>query len=363
MPRNKAARKENYGLKWRVFVRIRTTKTPSIKLCAPSLCSHFESTARMVLYSEVDKPSLDGKVIIITGSSSGIGLEAARIFVKECGAHVILACRNLKKAKPFEDELNAAGPGKATLLRIDTSDLASVRCFVTEFTALGLNRVDFLLLNAGTMFGEWRTVKTVSSETPNVEFQMATNHLGHFLLTALLLPTIISTPGSRIVSVSSVAAKLQKAIDYDVVCARMPSKYNQFAAYAYTKLANLLFTRELSRRLKVANASTIAVACHPGYARTNLTETMDQLLIGKIESLLVRRFVSHDSVSGSHPLVLACTDPEPNVETGVYYAPSGFMEMKGPASSTAGAVPTYVTDEAASELWTISERLCGEHML
>jgi NAD(P)-dependent dehydrogenase (short-subunit alcohol dehydrogenase family) len=314
----------------------------------------------MVLYADLQKPSMDGKVVVITGASAGIGLEAARILVRETGAHVVLACRNLQKAKPFEDELNTAGPGKATLLRIDTSDLASVREFAAAFLALGLARLDVLLLNAGIMMGDWRTARAASEDTPEVELQFATNHLGHFLLTQLLLPTVVATPGSRIVSVSSVAAGLSSAMNYDVICARKAGDYRPGPAYANTKLANLLFTRELMRRLNAAGAGTVAVACHPGYSRTSLQVTFDKSLLASVERVLFRPFVSQPAVDGAHPLVLAALDPSPDVKSGVYYAPSGFLQLKGPASSTAGRRPSLVTDEAAAELWTVSEELCGE---
>lgn len=310
----------------------------------------------MVLYSLTDAPDLSGKVIIITGSSSGIGLEAARILVKSCSAHVVLACRNLQKARPFLDELNNAGPGKATLLQIDTSDLASVRAFAAAFLALNLNRLDRLVLNAGIMAVPFSTVPVASGVA---ESQFATNHLGHFLLTALLLPTILSTPGARIVSVSSIAAYYQKDMDYAVARGETEESYSTFTAYGISKLSNLLFTRELQARLKAAGVDTLALAAHPGYSRTALQDEFSKGWFGALEGFFIRRFASQPQEKGAEPLVLACIDAQVSQGDGAYYAPSGFWEMTGTAKSTAN-VPVHVTDEKAKELWRVSEEMVGQ---
>lgn len=302
-------------------------------------------------------PDMSGKVIIITGSSAGIGLEAARVLVQKCGAHVILACRNLAKAKPFEDELNAAGPGKATLLRIDTSDLSSVREFASQFLALNLDRLDCLVLNAGIMFGPYETVPTASSEFPNCEKQFATNNLGHYLLTQLLLTALTSTPGSKVVSTSSIAADQTGSMCYEVFNGTKPDAYGQLEAYSCTKLGNLLFTRELGKRLKAAGADTVAVPCHPGYASTELQTKSTPMWFQATNFFF--RLLAGTAAGGAQPIVLAVCDAHP--EDGVYYAPSGILQLSGVATSTAGKFqPLAINDEESAKFWAFCEELSGE---
>jgi NAD(P)-dependent dehydrogenase (short-subunit alcohol dehydrogenase family) len=155
-----------------------------------------------------DLPDLSSRTVVITGSSSGIGLAAARIFAVDGGAHVVMACRSLTKARPLcesigTDAAESGKGGRTTLVRIDTSDLESVHQAASEIAVIAEGGINLLVLNAGIMFGPWRTAKTMSDEHPEVELMMATNHLGHFLLTNLLLPKITSCAGARIISVSS----------------------------------------------------------------------------------------------------------------------------------------------------------------
>jgi NAD(P)-dependent dehydrogenase (short-subunit alcohol dehydrogenase family) len=310
-----------------------------------------------------DLPDMAGRVVVITGASSGIGLAAARIFAVDGGAHVVMACRNLAKAQPLADAINAdaeisSKDSKASVVRLDTSDLQSVHSAVSEIDALGITGVDVLVLNAGTMFGQWRTAKTASAAHPEVELMMATNHLGHFLLTNLLLPKVTSTPGARIITISSVAVAMSSGIDYDVMLAKTPDDYSEYMSYSHSKIANLLFAHELAKRLSAVGADTLVLAAHPGYARTNLQSEFDTKLIAKVEKLL-RPFISHDNVAGAMPMVMAAVDATPGLKSETYYCPDGIMEFTG--APTAGAKwRPYARDDASSlKLWEVSEELSG----
>jgi NAD(P)-dependent dehydrogenase (short-subunit alcohol dehydrogenase family) len=272
-----------------------------------------------------------------------------------------MLCRNKQKSQPLCDEINAdAGKnskgGRASLVMLDTSVFSAVHSAVAELDALDVTSVDVLILNAGIMFGKWQTARTESKAHPEVELMMATNHLGHFLLTNLLLPKITSTPGSRIVAVSSMAVGWDKGLDYDIVLAKTPEKYSQFRSYAQSKIANLLFTHELAKRLAAAGSGTLAIAAHPGYSRTNLQSTWDTSFVGKIEKLF-RGFVSHDDLGGAMPLVMASVDVSAKSKS--YYCPSKMNESKGPPMAGALWRP-YAKDDALSlKLWETSESLVG----
>lgn len=320
----------------------------------------------MVLYSDLADAALDGDAVVITGASSGIGLEAARLLVRVHGAHVVMACRNLAKAAPLADELNApGGRGRATVLQLDTADLASVRAFPAALSALRLPRLRALVLNAGVMFAD-----NASGAQLPAELHFATNHLGHFLLAGLLLPELAAHPAGRVISVSSIAAHVRSGIDFTAAATRTPpppapaaSLYTKIQAYSDSKLANLLFVHELARRLRAQGSPVTAVAAHPGYARTSLQTHMDGTLFGRFEAAAMRGWLSHDAVGGAHPLVLAVVDPDSDPDPSVYYAPSGRLELSGPASSRGGSMPRGVTDAAAADLWALSERLCGRNVL
>ena len=204
-----------------------------------------------------EMPDQHGRTALITGANSGIGLEAARKLA-QAGARVVMASRNTEKGKVAAAEIRAAAPGAELDVReLDLASLDSVRAFAEDFAE---QRLDLLINNAGVMVPPY--TKTVDG----FELQLATNHLGHFALTGLLLDKLLTTPRARVVTVISTAHKIGK-IDFDDL--QRERSYNRWPAYGQSKLANLLFTLELDRRLKASNADLLSVAAHPGYSATN----------------------------------------------------------------------------------------------
>ena len=207
-------------------------------------------------------PDLSGKIMIVTGGNSGLGYESVKALAMK-GAEVVLASRSLDKGEQAKQEILKAIPeAKIVVMELDLSDLSSVINFVTAFRK-NFSKLDVLLNNAGIMMTPY--FKT----TDGFEAQFGTNHLGHFALTGLLSDLILSTPGSRIVNVSSGAHK-SGAMDFDNLQFENGRGYTPMKAYGRSKLSNLLFTYELQRKLESARKDTISVAAHPGIAMTNL---------------------------------------------------------------------------------------------
>ncbi|HEY5147934.1 MAG TPA: oxidoreductase, partial [Polyangiaceae bacterium] len=208
-------------------------------------------------------PDLSGKTFVVTGANSGIGLEAVRALAAKRAA-VVLACRNLEKGQAAIDAVRKASPAAAlTLERLDLGDLGSVRAFAGKF-AKEHARLDVLINNAGIMAIPRHTTRD------GFETQTGTNHLGHFALTGLLLGRLAESAPSRIVTVSSMAHTMGKFGALDAADLRLEDGYSKWGAYGRSKLANLLFAYELERRLEGRFPGVISVACHPGYAATNL---------------------------------------------------------------------------------------------
>ncbi len=238
-------------------------------------------------------PDQTGKVAIVTGANSGIGYETARALAHK-GATAILACRNEQKGQAAADQIQSEGPkGTAVFMQLDLSDLASVRGFVAEFNGR-YNRLDLLINNAGVM------IPPFGKTADGFELQFGVNHLGHFALTSLLLEKILTTPHSRIVTISSIMHKRGKI---DFANLNSENGYDRNAAYGQSKLANLLFTYELHRKLEAAKNGTMAVAAHPGWTATNL-----QKHSGPIN--FFNRFLAQSPEMGALPTLLAATGPD-----------------------------------------------------
>ncbi|MGB5365007.1 MAG: SDR family NAD(P)-dependent oxidoreductase [Polyangiales bacterium] len=282
-----------------------------------------------------------GRVAIVTGSNSGIGFETARVLAGK-GATVVMACRNLEKANPKADEIRAAHPGAdVKVMQLDLSDLGSVQRFAEAFRAKH-SRLDLLINNAGIM------VPPYGKTAQGFETQFGVNHLGHFALTGSLLDLITNTPGSRIVTISSIAHYMGRI---DFADLNWEKGYRAQAAYGQSKIANLLFTYELQRRLAAAGKDTIAVAAHPGWTETNLQEHAKGVKF-------LNRFLAQEPLMGALPTLYAAT--EPGVNGAEYFGPSGFMEMNGPPKKVKSNKRSHDRN-VADRLWNVSEELTGVH--
>jgi NAD(P)-dependent dehydrogenase (short-subunit alcohol dehydrogenase family) len=296
-------------------------------------------------------PSQVGRLVLITGANSGIGFETALELARK-GAEVILPARTRAKAEDAVARIAKQVPNAK--LHPEILDLAiqsSVHAFSKRVTEQFPGQsLDLLINNAGVMALPKREV-TVDG----FERQFATNYLGPFALTGLLLPSMKARAGSRVVTVSSGASKRGK-IDFENLQSERLYK-PMFQAYAQTKLADLIFAQELQRRLTAAGSPIISTAAHPGYALTNLQG--DHLSAGmKILTAILGPLLSQDAAHGALPTLYAAVAPE--AVAGGYYGPNGLAEMKG--YPTAVSLAKGATDlTVASRLWLESERLTGVH--
>lgn len=293
-------------------------------------------------------PDQTGRVAVVTGANSGIGFKAAR-HLAEKGATVVMACRNIEKARIARAKLPA--DAKISVVALDLSSQASVKHAAAEILA-SFPRLDLLLNNAGIMWlEEGRT-------DDGYERQFGINHLGHFTFTGLLLPALRDVPGSRIVTVSSIAHRAGR-IHFDNV--HLDGQYGRQRAYAQAKLANLMFAVELDRRLQRAGAQSRSLACHPGIASTNLAgpglveET--PLGIGRVVRWLWP-LMTQSAEKGAWPTLYAATSE--HAQGGHYYGPAYLKEAMGPPRE---ARPRrYAMDpEKGQRLWALSESLTGQH--
>jgi NAD(P)-dependent dehydrogenase (short-subunit alcohol dehydrogenase family) len=294
-------------------------------------------------------PAQTGKVALITGANSGIGFEAARGLAR-AGAHVVLACRDLDKAHAAEARLRAEIPDAVLEpLALDLSHLESVRVAARHF-ASAHEQLDVLCNNAGVMAIPRR------ESADGFEMQFAVNHLGHFALTGMLLPTLLRTPSARIVTVSSSAHRIGSMRFDDLDGAR---SYHKWVAYGQSKLANLLFAYELHRKLAAAGAHAISVACHPGYAATNLQHVGPQLTGARVAALVYRlgnALIAQSAEHGAWPTLYAATAPD--VSSGDYIGPSGPGELFGKPEHVRSSSVSHDV-ELARRLWQISVARTG----
>jgi NAD(P)-dependent dehydrogenase (short-subunit alcohol dehydrogenase family) len=296
-------------------------------------------------WTEADTPDQTGRVAIVTGANTGLGYDTARVLAQR-GATVVLAVRNTHKGEVARDRIRDVAPGAdVTVQRLDLGSLESVRA-AAESLRGAYPRIDLLINNAGVMIPP----KQVTPD--GFELQFGTNYLGHFALTGLLLDNLTSVEGSRIVIVSSNAHKLGGAIHFDDL--QWERRYNRGAAYAQSKLANLMFCYELQRRLAAARVPTIAVAAHPGYTDSELIRHVWKPVVPLMRWL--GPVVGQDPAKGALPQLLAATDPR--VRGGQYWGPRGLFELKGyPKLVKASA---RARDEAVQKrLWTVAEQLTG----
>jgi NAD(P)-dependent dehydrogenase (short-subunit alcohol dehydrogenase family) len=292
-------------------------------------------------WTAVDVPDQTGRIAVITGANTGIGYETAAVLARR-GADVVLAVRNIDKGEQAAARIVAASPyAKVGLQQLDLTSLASVRAAADAIKAAH-PRVDLLINNAGVMM----TPKDTTSD--GFELQLGTNHLGHFALTGLLLESLLAVEGSRVVTISSLGHRMRAAISSDDL--RPGPGYDRAAAYCRSKLANLLFTYELQRRLAAKAAPTIAVAAHPGGSRTQLGRGAPALV--RIGIKVADAVLFQSAAMGALPTLRAATDPQ--VHGGQYYGPGGLAEQRG--------FPRLVQSSAQSHdeklqrwLWAVSQ--------
>jgi NAD(P)-dependent dehydrogenase (short-subunit alcohol dehydrogenase family) len=292
-----------------------------------------------------DIPDLTAKVIIVTGSNSGIGFEAAKEFTRN-GAYTILACRNMDRAHDARDRITALIPSAhAEIMHLDLANLESVQRFAREFQER-YSRLDALVNNAGIMMAPY--TKTVDG----FESHFATNHLGHFALTGQLLNVLLATPGSRVVNVSSSGHRMGR-MNFENMMFDQGIDYAPMRAYGRSKLANLLFTYELQRRYNATRIDALAVAAHPGMSNTRLGRHLETKWYFKMLIPLMSWMMQSASM-GALPTIRATVDP--HVKGSEYYGPSGFREMRGYPVIVRSNTASHNMDDAR-KLWDISEQL------
>jgi NAD(P)-dependent dehydrogenase (short-subunit alcohol dehydrogenase family) len=312
-------------------------------------------------WTENDVPDQSGRVAVITGANTGIGFDTARVLLQR-GARVVLACRDLDKARAAAERMVAAAdtPGmepartRVEVARLDLASLDSIRQAADELPSRHA-RIDLLINNAGVMDTPYGTTRD------GFELQFGINHLGHFALTGLLLERLCQTPGSRIVTVSSLNHR-QGTINFDDL--QSTRKYRRETAYSQSKLANLMFTFELQRRLAQAQAltqaagsdggSTCALAAHPGFAKTELNRSLSPVTRAAYRPLIW--LLGQGSRMGALPTLRAAADPA--AEGGNYYGPGGRFQAKGYPVQV-GTSDSARDSEAQQRLWHESERLTG----
>lgn len=286
-------------------------------------------------------PDLTGKVYVITGGNSGIGFEAAKHLGK-AGADVVLACRSIAKAEDAAKELRAQVEGQVDVLKLNLSDLSSVRAAADELHTK-YNKIDALINNAGVM----QTPK--QKTTDGFEMQLGTNHLGHFLLSGLLID-LVETAAGRVVTLSSIAHLSGEIRFEDLMGERA---YSPMSAYTQSKGANLLFALELDRRLQASGKKAVSIACHPGYTNTNLQSTGPTGFFNFLYKITNPIF-AQSGPEGALPTVLAAAGIE--ARRGGYYGPQKMAETRGPVGDA--KVAAYVLDKnTAKKLWYESEKL------
>jgi NAD(P)-dependent dehydrogenase (short-subunit alcohol dehydrogenase family) len=294
---------------------------------------------------DLDKiSSQKGRIAIVTGANIGLGYETALGLAKK-EMTVILACRNIDKANTAKQDILKEVPNADLgIIQIDLSSLNSVRTFAKNYLKK-YQKLDLLINNAGVMMPPF------SLTEDEFELQMAANYFGHFLLTGLLLETILATPNSRIVSLSSIAHRNGK-INFDDL--QSQKKYSAMQAYSQSKLACLMYGYELQRRLDSAgHQSTISTIAHPGVSDTNLGQHLPKWAI-KMFGFIAPLF-SHSAIAGAQPSLLAAVG---TAAGGDYFGPTSFREMKGKAGKV-NSTSLSKDKEVAKKLWEVSEKLTG----
>lgn len=292
-------------------------------------------------FTDADVPDQSGKTFFVTGANTGLGYEASKVLASK-GARVLLGCRNAEKAADAITRIQADHPSADVVhVSLDLGDLASVEAAAKVVRQEP--RLDGLINNAGIMMPPYGLTKD------GFEQQFGVNHLGHFALTGHLLPLLETTEGSRIVNTSSNGHKMGEMAWDDL---KAETKYSATLRYGMTKLANLLFTLELSKRLADAESGVLAVTVHPGGADTELGRHIG---MAKFLQPLLRPFLN-SALQGAWPTLMGATWPD--AQPNHYYGPNGIFELAGPAKIVKGNAKSQ-DPERARKLWEVSEELTG----
>jgi NAD(P)-dependent dehydrogenase (short-subunit alcohol dehydrogenase family) len=303
----------------------------------------------MTSWTAADIPDQKGRMVLITGANSGLGLRSAEALAR-AGAQVLLACRNPKKAaEALEAVVARSTTGTPSVIALDLADLSSIEA-AAEAVADRVDHIDVLMNNAGVMAIPLRRT------ADDFEMQFGTNHLGHFALTGRLLPLLLAADAPRVVTTSSQAHRIGKMRWDDLQWRR---RYSKWMAYGQSKLANLLFAFELDRRAKSEGTALVSAAGHPGYASTHLQAAGPEMAKNPLMArtmVLGNRILAQSDADGALPQLYAATMP--NVAGGEYYGPAGVFEMRG--SPTRVRSTSAARDaNAAKRLWGVSEEATG----
>ncbi len=286
-----------------------------------------------------------GKTVLVTGANSGIGFQTARELARQ-GVHVLLGVRDVAKGEAARSRILAEIPqAQVAIVPLDMASLASIRGFAGDYLSSGA-KLDVLVNNAGVM-----ALPKREQTADGFERQFGTNHLGHFALTGLLMPALLKAEAPRVVTVASLAHRNGK-MEWDNL--QGEKSYSPWSAYNMSKLANILFARELDRRAREAHSKLMSVAVHPGISRTNIAA------YGKdLKTTLFRMFggmITQSDEMGALPTLYAATAPE--MQGGQYIGPDGSGEMKG-YPKVVQPRPQALDEQAGRRLWTVSEQLTG----
>lgn len=293
-------------------------------------------------WTEQHIPDQQGRVAIVTGANTGLGFETARMLAGH-GAHVVLAVRDAEKGKQAAARID----GDVSVQVLDLTSLDSIRSAAADLRAAH-PRIDLLINNAGVMYTPKQTTEN------GFELQFGTNHLGHFAFTGLLLDHLLPVPGSRVVTVSSIGHRIRADIHFDDL--QWERSYSRVAAYGQAKLANLMFTYELQRRL-APHGTTVAVAAHPGGSNTELARNTPAAL--RVPIAWIAPLIAQPAEMGALPTLRAATDPA--VIGGQYYGPGGRGEVRGHPKLVTSSPFSYDL-QTQQRLWTVSEELTGVRM-
>jgi NAD(P)-dependent dehydrogenase (short-subunit alcohol dehydrogenase family) len=299
-------------------------------------------------WTTTDISDQSGRVAIVTGANSGLGLATARELAR-AGARVVIACRSAAKGDQAASGIRGSVPNALVeVAPLDLADLGSVREFVAGFA--GSDRaLDLLINNAGIMAAPRRLTKD------GFESQFGTNHLGHFALTGLLLPALLKAPAPRVVTVSSFLHR-RGTMHFDDL--QGERKYDRWGAYGQSKLANLMFCFELQRRAVEADAPLLSLAAHPGYASTNLQFAATDRFYEKAFGWIGNRLIAQSADMGALPTLYAATVPD--LPGGTFVGPGGRKQQRGYPIVVTAARKAY-EEEDWRRLWEISEQLTGVH--